>query len=66
VLDEVVTGSGAVAGDHELAAEPGRDRGDRRVHDRGVVRGGIGPGRAAALFQASGSPPVLSQTASSG
>ena len=48
VLDQGVAGPGAVAGDHQLPPELRRERGDRRVGDGQVVRGGIRPGRAAA------------------
>src|SRR5271165_3640648 len=47
-LDQGVTGPGAVAGDHQLPPEPRRDRGDRRVQQLQVIRGGVAARRAAA------------------
>jgi hypothetical protein len=41
VPDQVVAGPGAVAGDHQLASQARRQRGDRRVHDRDVVSSGV-------------------------
>jgi hypothetical protein len=62
VPDQVVAGPGPIGRDHQLPPEGRRERGDRRVCDGQVVSGGV----RARSIQASGSPPVLSHTASSG
>ena len=65
--DQGVAGAGAVAGDHQLPPQRRRQRGDRLVQQAQVIGGGVAarPSRGRSI-QASGSPPVLSQTAISG
>jgi hypothetical protein len=46
--DQAVAGPGPVGGDHQPAAEGGRQRRDRRVQQDQVIRGRVAPGRAAA------------------
>jgi len=46
LLDQVVAGTGPVAGDHQLPPELRRQRRDRLVKDLQVVRGGVAAGRA--------------------
>jgi hypothetical protein len=41
VADQVEGGPGAVAGDEQVPAAPGRDLGDRGVQDFDVVCGGV-------------------------
>jgi len=46
LLDQVVAGTGPVAGDHQLPPDLRRQRRDRLVKDLQVVRGGVAAGRA--------------------
>jgi hypothetical protein len=65
LLDQIVAGTGPVAGDHDPAPQRGRERGDRLAEQPQVIGGGLDPAEPGRSIQASGSP-VLSQAASNG
>src|ERR1700722_9257203 len=46
LLDQGVAGAGPVAGDHQLPAQRGRERGDRVAQQAQVIGGGVAAGRA--------------------
>jgi hypothetical protein len=46
LLDQPVAGAGPVAGDHDLAAQRGREGPDRLAQEPQVIGGGVRPGGA--------------------
>ena len=46
LFDQLVAGPGSVAGDHDPAAQPGRERGDRLAEQPQVISGRVAAGRA--------------------